>query len=72
MDLALPPKSILSSLTFWGSLLAFVGALFPQVFVYLGHDPASSASWIVSAVGFVIAVIGRIRANQPVTLTGSK
>lgn len=65
-----PPKSLFSSLTFWGALTTLVGALLPQVFVYLGHDPASSAAWIVAAIGFVTAVIGRIRATQPVTLTG--
>lgn len=72
MAFQLPPKSILSSLTFWGALLAFVASLFPQVFAYLGHDPASTATYIVGAIGFVIAVIGRIKASQPVTLTGKE
>lgn len=65
-----PPKSLFSSLTFWGSGLAFLATLMPQIFAYLGHDPASTATWIVGAIGFVTAVIGRIRASQKVTLTG--
>jgi hypothetical protein len=63
-------KSVFSSVTFWGSVTALVAALAPGVFVKLGYDAPTVASYIVSAIGFGVTVYGRITATQAVTLTG--
>ena len=64
-------KSIFQSITFWGSVTSIVSLFFPKVFTALGWDPQTTASYIVGAIGFVITVVGRLRATQTVTLTGS-
>lgn len=64
------PKSIFTSVTFWGAVTTLIGSFAPQVFVWLGHDPTTVAAYATSAVGFAITVYGRMRATQPVTLTG--
>jgi hypothetical protein len=64
-------KSIFSSVTFWGSVTSMVALFFPKLFTALGWDPQTTASYIVGAIGFAVTAYGRLRATQPVTLTGA-
>lgn len=67
----MPTKSIFQSVTFWGSVISVVALFFPKLFVALGMDPQTVASDIVGGIGFAVTVWGRLRATQPVTVTGS-
>jgi hypothetical protein len=68
-------KSILSSKTFYGSLLGLTSVLFPSFYAHLMaaigiSDPTAVATKIVGAVGAAFAIYGRFAAVQHVTLTG--
>jgi NO-binding membrane sensor protein with MHYT domain len=66
-------KSIFSSVTFWGSVLAAVAAAFPALSAQFGLTTANTAvdaQYITAAVAFVVTVYGRFTAKQVVTLTG--
>lgn len=64
-------KSILTSTTFWGSIVSLVAMLFPHIFANIaGTYPQSTVvTMIVAVVGFIITVYGRFTAVQPVALT---
>jgi fumarate reductase subunit D len=72
-------KSIFTSVTFWGTVLAAFSTLFPTIYAKLGiTDQAAVASQIVavvshiiSGISYVIIVYGRFRATKHVTLTGN-
>lgn len=68
-------KSILTSKTFYGSLIGLVSVLFPHFFTRLTaaigiNDPNQIAVQIVGFAGAAFAIYGRFAATQPVTLTG--
>lgn len=64
-------KPIYLSVTFYGTVLMAFGALSPKLYAALGiTDPGAAAQIIVTAVGWGIAVYGRLRARKIVTLTG--
>lgn len=63
-------KSIFKSLTFWGAVTTLVGQFAPKLMAAIGYDPGVVAAYIVSGIGFVVTVIGRLRATQQVSLTG--
>lgn len=69
-------KSILTSKTFYGALLALTSVLFPSFYLHLMtaigiDDPSQIADKIVAVIGALLTIYGRFAANQPVTLTGS-
>jgi hypothetical protein len=67
-------KSIFSSVTFWGAVLTAASIAVPGLSAKFGLTSATvstDATWIVGAIGTVITIIGRLRASQPVTVTGS-
>ncbi len=53
-------KSILTSKTFWGSVIQLVGALGLSPIV----DVSVTASAIVLVIGFAVAIYGRITAKK--------
>lgn len=63
-------KSIFKSITFWGAVTTLVGQFAPKFMAALGSDPSVVAQYVVTAIGFVVTVIGRLRATQPVSFTG--
>lgn len=70
-------KSIFSSKTFWGAVVSLLAQFVPHLFTILGATAdaagqASIVSWVVTVVGFILTVYGRVKANTAVTLTGSK
>ncbi len=64
-------KSILQSVTFWGSVVSLLALFQPKLFLALGAQPSDVAVYIQAAVGFGITAWGRLRATQPVTITGT-
>jgi hypothetical protein len=72
-------KSIFTSVTFWGTVLAAFSALFPTIYAKLGiTDPTAvasqivaAASHIISGISYIIILYGRFRATKLVTLTGA-
>jgi hypothetical protein len=67
---AVQAKSIFQSLTFWGAITSLIAAMAPGVFTKLGYDAPTVAAGIVTGVGFIITIYGRLTAKQAVTLTG--
>jgi hypothetical protein len=68
-------KSILTSKTILGILLAALGAFVdfgPQLQQVLPASMAAMAGKAVIVAGLLLAIYGRIKAAVPVTLTGSK
>ena len=68
-------KSIFSSTTFWGSVVALLATLVPAAFTLVGlttdaSGQATLVAHILSYVGFAMAVYGRMTATQPVSLLG--
>ncbi len=66
-------KSILSSKTFWGSIIALVAVMFPHIYTNLGLTDANSVGVvdkIVGGLGGALAFYGRFAATTAVTLTG--
>jgi hypothetical protein len=68
-------KSILTSKTFWGAVVAVYAAVFPSHVAYLLSlfgvtDQMMLAAKIVSVLGGVFSIYGRIAAKKLVTLTG--
>lgn len=68
-------KSILTSKTFYGSLLGLTSVIFPHFYSHLMlaigiTDPADVADKIVGGMGAALALYGRFAAEQHVTLTG--
>jgi hypothetical protein len=64
-------KSIFTSKTFWGSVIALVALVFPMAFAKLGFtDQGALADKIVGGMGTLLAIYGRLAATQPATLTG--
>lgn len=67
-------KSILTSVTFWGAVMTFAFTLFPKIssaFGLTSSNAAVYAQYAGAAVGTLITIWGRLRAKQPVTLTGA-
>lgn len=65
-------KSIFTSKTVWGAAVTLVAALFPHALSHIGiTDPSLLADKLVMVSGFVLTVIGRIAAKQPLNLLGS-
>ena len=68
-------KSILTSKTFYGALLALTSVVFPHFYAHLMlaigiTDPADIATKIVGGAGTAFALYGRFTATQHVTLAG--
>lgn len=65
-------KSIFTSKTVWGAALSLVAALFPHALSHLGiTDPSLLADKLVLVSGFVLTIVGRIQAKQPINILGS-
>jgi hypothetical protein len=72
-DYTVPSKGILQSVTFWGSVIAVLAALFPKyaaAFGITGDNATNIAQYIVMAIGFILTVWGRLRASNKATLFG--
>jgi hypothetical protein len=66
-------KSIVTSVTFWGAVLTALAAVFPGLFTKVfGATPTATVAQDV-VIGFttLLTFWGRIRATQPVTITGA-
>ena len=66
-------KSIFSSKTFYGAVIALLSVLFPHVYANLGITDANAAALvdkIVGGFGGILAIYGRFSATQSVSLTG--
>jgi hypothetical protein len=68
-------KSLLSSKTFWGAVIALLAALFPghvaEVFSLFGvTDQMMLAAKVIAFVGVAVAIYGRAVATKKLTLTG--
>lgn len=58
-------KDLLQSNTFWGSATTTLGLLLSQYGIHI--NVSATASAIVTIIGLVMTVIGRINAQKPVT-----
>jgi|HubBroStandDraft_3_1064219.scaffolds.fasta_scaffold56843_4 hypothetical protein len=70
-------KSIFASTTFWGAVVSLIAVAFPAFFAALGvttdaATQAAIAAHIVSGIGFMVTVYGRLTAKQPVSITGAQ
>lgn len=67
-------KFFAKSLTIWGALITAAPQLAPLVgfdfTVSDAQDVNNAVNGVISAVGVVITVIGRLRAKQGLSLTG--
>lgn len=65
-------KSIFASKTFWGAVLTLIaGALAASGKDIISDAEAQDAAeWVAMLVGFVLTVIGRAKADRPVTVKG--
>ena len=65
-------KSLFTSKTFWGAVITALSGAFPHFSSLLGiTDVNSVANNIVTGIGFLFTVYGRISATAPVTITGN-
>lgn len=70
-----PPKSALRSKTIWGVIVMILppvlGLLGFEITVADAEGAATAIDGIVSGIGAILAIWGRISASRPVTLTGA-
>lgn len=76
MSLNLSVKSIFSSKTFYGAVVALVAIVFPGFYSHaltaIGiSDPGVIVDKIFGAVGAALAIYGRFTATAVTTLTGA-
>jgi hypothetical protein len=69
-------KSIFASTTFWGSIVSLVAMFAPKVFLIVGLTPnatgqATAVTYIISGIGFLVTVYGRLTATKVATITGA-
>jgi uncharacterized membrane protein len=69
-------KSILTSKTFYGAVLALISVVAPHLYQHIlaafgVNDPNQIANMIVGTLGSILAIYGRFVATQTVTLTGA-
>jgi hypothetical protein len=65
------PKTAFASLTNWGGLIAILAGLYDFVINNHAAVEALLGSDGAAILGGIIAIIGRFRARQPVTVSGS-
>jgi hypothetical protein len=63
-------KSIFTSKTFWGTIVAMVAVMFPRMWSKLGVSQVDVVDKIMGGIGGALAIYGRLSASQPATLTG--
>jgi membrane protein DedA with SNARE-associated domain len=67
-------KGLLQSKTIWGVIITILGAILgwgSETQAVLTDQTMLVVSAVVQAIGAVIAIIGRIKADKKVTVTGS-
>lgn len=63
-------KSIFTSKTFWGAVISLLSLFVPKLFTAIGVTPDAATQYAVVAVGFILTIYGRFKADKQVTVTG--
>lgn len=65
----MPTKSVFASKTVWGLIVTALGALAPMVLPLVGLE-IGDLNKLIEAFGIVLALIGRLSADKPLSLKG--